>query len=249
MQPNDINNLNQLTPQNSLEDTGSVDDLAQAKMQARMVNQVRPERLKAELDHIDYLKEKLKKGYFAQSLDGMNEMEAGLRDLGMPGVYDTGRARSLVDLREEAIKESQNVRQQGQDWNRLSDREQDEIADRIKWGADYQKGWGVTFEAAKADGVGYKVNPTDAREEKAKKNLIFMVGNEIELELSRNPQTKQLAKDNNYVDNLAEKITTDKNFVALINQQAQTTRNIRLIRDDIERIMKENLANDLKGNL
>lgn len=249
MQPDNINNLNQPAPKGNIGDADFIDDLAEAKMQARMANQVSPERLKNELNHIDYLRDNLKKGYFAQSIDGMNEMELGLRNLGMPGVYDTGKAERLINLREEAIKESQNLRGQGQEWDRLNDQEQGEIADRIKWGADYQGGWDVTFDAAKIDGVGYKATPTDEREEKARNNLIYMVGNEIELSLSRNPQTRELAKDNNYVDNLAKKIASDNNFIALINQQAQTTRNIRLIRDDIERLMKENLANETQGNL
>ena len=174
-----------------------------------------------------------------KKFDNMNEMEFHFRNLGMPGVIDTGQARKLIGLREEAIKESQNLRNQEQGWQQLSEQEQNEIADRVKWGADYQNYWGNIFDAAKIDGVGFMSSPVDPGEKKAKQNLTAMVGNELELALSRDPQTRSKAKDNALIDNLAEKIATDKNFISLVNQQAQGPRNIRLIRMDIERLLKE----------
>ncbi len=241
-----INNSNQ---QNIAGETAVSDDLADARLQATMINQVSPERLTEELIHIEELRENIIKGYYGRTAENISEMERKLSNLGMPGIYETGRAFYLINLREEAIKESTILRAQGKKWQELNDSEQLEIADRIKWGAIYQNSWNTAFDAAKIDGATFKISPIDSKENKARSNLIFMIGNEIELALSRNSETKNLAKDNSYIDNLAEKIASDSNFVSLVNQEAKSSRNIRLIRESIEKLIEENPTNETSGNI
>lgn len=215
------------------------DLLSGAKLQLELINQKNKGEMEKELSMIDAAKVRVKQPGTFRGEEGVKGLEEIMRALNMPGIYEKTRAKELLNLREEAIIEKNNLDQLGKNWNMQPADEQDEIADRVRWGAECQNFWQIIILRRDARGVSFKAKPDGDNEKLSQQDLINMVINEIELSLSRNPETRDKAKDTDYLKDKAKQIALGDDFLSLMNSQTKENINIKKIRDKINNLLKK----------
>jgi len=171
--------------------------------------------------------------------EGAEKMEESLRNLGMPGIQDTGIALDQLDKREEAMFEERALRRQGKSYLNLNPQEKEQAEARIYNGKNHRKDWFGVYDYARANGQKFEVMPTSPTSREIQRRL-----NEIRLTAARNPQLGLNYKDNPKITNLSDKIMADPEFISVLNQEGIMPNTSR-IKFEIEKRIKKN---DAQGN-
>jgi hypothetical protein len=234
----DFNSRSNANPSNSLP-LPPEDPSDEARIHLQTIKGLPENELKEQAQKVRGIRDEIEKSGGMGDFESTRNTENKMREIGMPGIFNQPEAKKQLSLREQAIFEQRNLANQDQSWDSLPQEEKDEVADRVRWGADYQGSWDWIFDRAKVSNTKFTSAPTTDEERAVNRDLLKMVGGEIELALSRNPQTKAKAKDLTFLDDLSQKIIADRRFIDLVNQEAQGGRNVRIIRTDIERLATE----------
>lgn len=172
------------------------------------------------------------------SPEGAGKMEESLKNLGMPGIRDSGVAVDQLDKREEAMFEERNLREQGETYLNLNFQDKERATARIYNGNGYRKDWFGVRDYARSNGQKFEIAPVSPIGKEIQRQLKIMVDNEIRLAAARNPKLGLDYKDNSKVSNLSDKIITDPEFISTLNQEGIMPNTTR-IKFEIERRIKK----------
>lgn len=169
-------------------------------------------------EHISELR-KLANSPEVTTFEGASKMEVGLKNIGMPGILNSGFAVDQLSMREEAMFEEQALREQKKSYLNLNPPAKEEALARTYNGYTFRKDWQMTFDLARANGQQFEIEPTSPIGQRIQAWLKIMVNNEIRLIAARNPKLNLDYHDDAKINSISDQIIADPEFIKLLNEE------------------------------